>query len=110
MHKVDRRAGASREIGERVKDGTRLRIFTDSTEKNRARPSNIVTRALYLAGLERDNDEAALSRGVAIHGTDQEGLLGQPASHGCVRMLNADVVELFDLIPENTLVEIAENA
>lgn len=111
MHRVDRKAGALREIGERVKDGTSLRIFTDATEETRSRPANIVTRALYLAGLEQNNGEAALRRGVAIHGTDHENLIGQPASHGCVRMFNRDVIELFNLIPADALVEISpENA
>jgi hypothetical protein len=37
-----------------------------------------------------------------IHGTNQEDLLGQPVSHGCVRMRNDEVMEFFDLAPEGT--------
>ena len=37
-------------------------------------------------------------RYIYIHGTNQEHLLGQPVSHGCIRMANRDVAELFDAI------------
>ena len=45
-------------------------------------------------------------RYIYIHGTNQEELLGTPASHGCVRMSNADIKEFFDETPEGTVVEI----
>ena len=44
-------------------------------------------------------------RGIAFHGTSEEGLIGKESSHGCVRMLNQDIIELFDSMPEKTLVE-----
>ena len=40
------------------------------------------------------------------HGTHEEGLIGQKASHGCIRMFNHDVIELYDLVSEDTLVNI----
>ena len=40
------------------------------------------------------------------YGTNQEQLIGTPASHGCIRLSNADIVELYDLVPAGTLVEI----
>jgi lipoprotein-anchoring transpeptidase ErfK/SrfK len=43
-------------------------------------------------------------RYIYIHGTHEEGLIGQPVSHGCVRMRNQDVVELFDQLSEKALV------
>ncbi|HEY5954517.1 MAG TPA: L,D-transpeptidase [Terrimicrobiaceae bacterium] len=65
----------------------------------------VLTRILWLAGLEEANANTR-ERYIYIHGTNQEALLGTPASHGCVRMSNADVVECFEDIPEGTLVEI----
>ena len=65
----------------------------------------ILTRILWLAGLEEANANTR-ERYIYIHGTNQEELLGTPASHGCVRMSNADIKEFFDETPEGTVVEI----
>lgn len=67
----------------------------------------ILTRIFWLDGLDPENANTH-DRYVYIHGTNQEHLIGSPASHGCVRMANSDIVELFREIPENTLVEIRE--
>ena len=47
-------------------------------------------------------------RNIYIHGTAEEGLIGTPASIGCVRMKNSDVVELFNLVSIGMIVEIKE--
>jgi L,D-transpeptidase YbiS len=65
----------------------------------------VLTRILWLDGLDPDNANTK-ARYIYIHGTNHEALLGTPASHGCVRMANADIAELFPLIPEGTSVEI----
>jgi len=65
----------------------------------------VLTRILWLEGLEPGNANTK-DRYIYIHGTNQEHLIGTPASHGCVRMKNADICELYDLIPEGTSVEI----
>jgi L,D-transpeptidase YbiS len=65
----------------------------------------VLTRILWLAGLDEGNANTK-ERYIYIHGTNQEALLGTPASHGCVRMSNADVTECFAEIPEGTPVEI----
>ncbi len=65
----------------------------------------ILSRILWLDGLDPENANTH-DRYVYIHGTNQEARIGSPASHGCVRMRNTDIVQLFDLIPEGTLVEI----
>jgi L,D-transpeptidase catalytic domain len=57
----------------------------------------IVTRILRLRGLEIQNARAE-SRGIYIHGTPQENLIGEPVSFGCIRMRSRDVVRLFDLV------------
>ena len=66
----------------------------------------ILTRILWLEGLDPENTNT-LERYIYIHGTNQEHLIGQPASHGCVRMANRDVAELFDQIPEGTEVTVS---
>ena len=65
----------------------------------------IVTRILRLKGLESQNAKA-FSRGIYIHGTPQEKLIGRPASFGCIRMRSKDVVRVFDTLPVGTRVEI----
>jgi lipoprotein-anchoring transpeptidase ErfK/SrfK len=65
----------------------------------------ITSRILWLAGADEENANT-FGRYIYIHGTNQEHLLGTPASHGCVRMRNADVIGLFDLVPEGTAVRI----
>lgn len=57
----------------------------------------ILTRILWLDGLDSENANT-LERFIYIHGTNREDLIGSPASHGCVRMKNADVAELHDLV------------
>jgi len=65
----------------------------------------ILTRILWLAGKDPENANTR-GRYIYIHGTNQEDLIGSPASHGCVRMRNADIAELFREIPEGTPVHI----
>jgi hypothetical protein len=60
----------------------------------------ILSRILWLAGLEPGVNQGpgidSFARYIYIHGTNHEQLLGTPASHGCVRMANDDIVDLFD--------------
>ncbi|MBN2318138.1 MAG: L,D-transpeptidase [Acidobacteria bacterium] len=46
-------------------------------------------------------------RYIYIHGTNEEGRIGRAVSHGCIRMKNADIVDLFDRVDVNTPVIIA---
>ncbi|MEQ1916214.1 MAG: L,D-transpeptidase, partial [Gallionella sp.] len=45
-------------------------------------------------------------RYIYIHGTPDSVTLGVPGSHGCIRMANADLIELFDLVSAGITVEI----
>lgn len=65
----------------------------------------ILTRILWLEGLDPANSNTK-ERYIYFHGTNREDLIGTPASHGCVRMRNADIVELFDTVPCGTHVSI----
>lgn len=67
----------------------------------------ILSRILWLDGLEPHNANTR-ARFIYIHGTRHEDKIGQPDSHGCVRMRNADVIELFDLVEVGTLVKISK--
>lgn len=66
----------------------------------------IMSRILWLDGLEERNANT-YGRYVYIHGTNHEEHIGEPASHGCIRMRNADVAELFELVDVGTPVVIA---
>jgi lipoprotein-anchoring transpeptidase ErfK/SrfK len=70
----------------------------------------ILTRILWLSGREpgfnRLGDRDSMRRYIYIHGTPDEQFEQAPRSHGCIRMRNADVAELFDLVPAYTPVSI----
>jgi hypothetical protein len=57
----------------------------------------IVSRILWLSGMERGNRNA-YNRFIYIHGTAEESRIGTPASYGCVRMRSADIVSVFDKV------------
>ena len=66
----------------------------------------VTSRILWLSGLEEGMNSGpgvdSKSRYIYIHGTAEEGLIGQPASDGCVRMYNRDVIKLFDKVDTKT--------
>lgn len=70
----------------------------------------ILTRIMWLSGREpgrnRLGDVDTMRRFIYIHGTPEHELMGVPFSHGCVRMRNVDVVELFDMVDAGTPVEL----
>jgi lipoprotein-anchoring transpeptidase ErfK/SrfK len=66
----------------------------------------IVTRILWLRGLEKRNS-LAYERKIYIHGTPEERLIGRPASYGCIRMRSQDVTRLFAAVTIGTKIEVA---
>ena len=66
---------------------------------------HVQTRILWLEGLDADNANT-FDRYIYIHGTNAESKLGTPASHGCVRMNNDDIIDLFARVPAGTEVVI----
>jgi len=72
----------------------------------------ILTRILWLSGCEvgfnRLGNRDTMRRYIYIHGTPDAVAMGQALSHGCIRMRNADLLELFDLVSAGTTVEIIE--
>lgn len=67
----------------------------------------VMSRILWLDGMDEYNANTR-DRFIYIHGTKHEDKIGSPVSHGCIRMRNADVMELFDLVHEDTPVVIEE--
>ena len=72
----------------------------------------ILSRLLWLSGLEMGKNRLGkvdtMQRYIYIHGTHEESLLGTPASHGCIRMKNQDIIDLYDQVPIGTKVDIIE--
>ncbi|MEH6456264.1 MAG: L,D-transpeptidase [Cocleimonas sp.] len=84
----------------------------------KSKDDNITSRILWLDGLEEGSNKGldkdgnnvdSHSRYIYIHGTDEEGRLGKAASHGCIRMANNDVIELFNEVQIGCLVIITEH-
>ena len=73
----------------------------------------ILTRILWLSGCEPGRNRLGrvdtMRRYVYIHGSPDTTPMGRPGSIGCIRMRNADIIELFDLVPTYTAVEITED-
>lgn len=72
----------------------------------------VLTRILWLGGLDAGRnlggDVDSFRRFIYIHGTPDSEPMGRPASHGCIRMRNAELIRLFDQVPVGTLVTITE--
>ena len=71
----------------------------------------ILTRILWLSGTEvgvnRLGEVDTMQRYIYIHGTPDNVTLGQPGSHGCIRMRNSDVITLFNMVPVGTPIHIS---
>jgi len=110
-HYVRKKIGANAKSGTIFKGRKNTGKVADIEFKPRPTGDDYVTsRILWLSGLEPGKNQGpgvdSFKRYIYIHGTHEEGLIGQPASHGCVRMTNRDVIELFDRVPESSLVYI----
>ncbi len=108
-HRIHARIGAGAEPGAVF----RSRMATGEVWRGEDREDDLIlTRVLTLEGLEegwnRGPGRDSLERFIYLHGTNREQDLGQPRSHGCVRLANADVAALFDRVAEGDLVFIAE--
>ncbi len=100
-------------IGRNVRSGTifRKRRNTGKVARvNKDCGDLITSRILRLEGLGKGINKGkgidSFQRCIYIHGTPEEESIGKPASHGCIRMRNRDIIDLFNLVKRNTLVEI----
>lgn len=69
----------------------------------------IVSRILWLKGLERQNARA-YKRTIYIHGTAEERTIGTPSSYGCIRMRSRDVIDLYEKVGVGAQVEVTQHA
>lgn len=98
-------------IAEKIGDGLPLgtvfksRRPVKATTKMMREDDLVMTRILWLDGIDSSNANT-YDRFIYIHGTNHEGEIGEPASHGCIRMRNSDLVELFDRVGVDTPVMI----
>ena len=83
------------------------RVPLDPDEPLPSTEDLVMSRILWLDGLDEHNGNTR-DRYIYIHGTRHEDKIGTPASCGCVRMRNADVIELFNLVDTGTPVVIEE--
>ena len=109
LHRIKEKFGDNtpingRMIG-RVYYGKIATIYTDQTK---SKTDDVTSRILWLEGLEKGLNKGegidSYKRYIYIHGTSEEGRLGTPASHGCIRMKNKEMIELYDKIKIGTLV------
>ncbi len=88
--------------------------FSETLRAEHPKRDWILTRILWLCGHEsgfnRGGTVDTMRRYIYIHGCPDADSLGVPGSHGCVKMRNSDVIELFDLVPVGTEVLIREKA
>ena len=68
----------------------------------------MTSRIINLEGCEEKNKYTYI-RDIYIHGTSKEGLLGEPVSHGCIRMKNKEIIELCKIIKSGTYINIKSN-
>ena len=85
-------------------------IWTPELQNKEPNRDWMLTRLLWLSGCEvgknRLGDVDTMRRYIYIHGSPDSAEMGKPGSIGCVRMRNRDIVELFDLVPPYTPVDI----
>jgi lipoprotein-anchoring transpeptidase ErfK/SrfK len=103
--------------GDSAPEGTifKSRINTGRIAEIEMRPQTtkldyVTTRILWLDGMEPGKNKGgnvdSYHRYIYIHGTHEEGLIGRPASKGCIRMRNNEVIELHELVPIGTTIRI----
>ena len=87
-------------------------IYSDELAAQSPDRDWVLSRILWLSGTELGKNRLgtvdSMRRYIYIHGTPEAQKLGTPASLGCIRMSNADVIELFDLVMTGTVVDIEE--
>ena len=109
LHKVKQKYGEKIPInGKMVGRVFYGEIATIYSGDSKSKTDDITSRIFWLEGLEKGKNKGkgidSYKRYIYIHGTSEEGRLGSPASHGCIRMKNKEVIDLYNLIEVGTLV------
>ena len=106
IHRIEKKYGENYPLGTVFDIRRRTRkIAKIYREKNQYSRALVTSRLMWLAGCEPKNKDT-FYREIYIHGTNLENLIGTPASGGCIRMKNKDVIELFDLVDTRTYVNL----
>ncbi len=112
-HRIRARIGAGA-VANSVFVGRRAtgECYTPELKLRHPKRDWILTRILWLCGMEpgrnRFGDRDSMRRYIYIHGCPEEDAMGTPSSHGCIKMRNAEMIELFDRVPAGTRVLIQE--
>ncbi len=99
-------------IAEKIGDGAPLgsvfrnRQLTGEMANPLSPDDQITTRILWLDGTDAANANTR-SRYIYLHGTNHEDQLGLPASHGCIRLANSAMLDLFEMVTSQTTLSIA---
>ena len=107
MHRIKEKIGEDVEENSifisRVDTQKKANIIKDTFDSDN---DFVTSRILWLDGMEEGKNRGqgidSYDRYIYIHGTQEEGLIGTKASHGCIRMFNNDVIELFKNVKEGT--------
>jgi lipoprotein-anchoring transpeptidase ErfK/SrfK len=114
LHEIAEKVGDGLPVNSIIKNKMPTGAVAEVVTQNRSTGEDIITtRILHLRGMEDDVNRGegfdSYSRGIFIHGTHEEGLLGTPASKGCVRMSNSEILQLFESVEVGTFVVILNN-
>ena len=109
LHKVKEKYGDETPINGRMIGRVFYgQIATLYNDKTKSKTDDVTSRIFWLEGLEKGKNKGegidSYKRYIYIHGTSEEGRLGRPASHGCIRMKNNEVIDLYKTIAIGTLV------
>ena len=113
LHRIKDKVGGAMPINMVMVGREPKGLLEDCIEQGVELPDDVITsRIMWLEGMEPGKNQGGhvdtYNRYIYIHGTSEEDRIGTPASIGCIRMLNRDVVELYRLVDTGTEVLIEE--
>jgi len=111
FHQVIEKIGAGQPVNMMFKGRKATGEIAKIDEPRYTEQDTISSRILWLSGLEEgvnlSGNVDTKNRYIYIHGTADESHLGHPLSHGCIRMKNTDIIELFEMVDEHVIVFLA---
>ncbi len=111
LHRIARKIGKAEPVGMVFKGRVSIGKRYWEVDQEERKSNLITTRILWLEGLEPGHNQGdgrdSFQRYIYIHGTNHEDKIGQPASGGCVQLLNDEMLELFESVEEGDQVFIS---
>jgi len=112
FHNIDEKIGDGQPLNMMFKGRQALGEIAIINHPKYTEQDSITTRILWLSGLQEginlSGDVDTKQRYIYIHGSADEAHIGQAVSHGCIRMKNTDILELFDRLDDKAIVYIAK--